>query len=367
MNNITHSTRDSIATALSQNQTLVAETLHLKIGHCRLDLRSNSSELITKLQHYFSSCEVIGDQGVAQINIIAIESESPALDIDFIDWKREPGKAGRKDEYCDLDGARVVRKVRTGMVFLQSQETIMAAGPCVQYDNQVINFINSQYMNWLQQQDWLICHASGLVLQDKGLAIAGFSGGGKSTLMLNFMNDPSVTYMTNDRLFIGQSEGKIEMSGIPKLPRINPGTIIGNPVLHPLMSQEDLATYQAMEKEKLWDIEEKYDVSIQDIYGEQRIQNNAFLNTFVILNWQRGSEEPVALTQVDISQRRDLLKAIMKSSGPFYQNKAGVFETDTFDFDEDAYLSLLANVNVYEAHGQIDFQQLTKLCIDVLA
>ena len=82
---------------------------------------------------------------------------------EFIDWAREPGKTGRKDSYLDLDGGRLVRKVRTGMVFLQSAGERIAAGPCLRYDNQVINFINAQYMNWLQNQGWLICHASGLV------------------------------------------------------------------------------------------------------------------------------------------------------------------------------------------------------------
>jgi len=361
-------TIESISQELIQEQELVSELLHLKIGDCRLDLRSNSKALIDKLNNYFANCNAIGDENTADINIIAIESEAPELDINFIDWQREPGKTGRKDEYVDLKDARVVRKVRTGMVFLQSKTDIIAAGPCIQYDNQVINFINSQYMNWLQQRGWLICHASGLIHGDKGLAIAGFSGGGKSTLMLDFMNDSSISYMTNDRLFIKTSStnNQIIMSGIPKLPRINPGTITGNPVLHSLMSKDELAAYQAMEKEKLWDIEEKYDVPIKQVYGDQRMKNNSPLNAFVILNWQRGSDEPVTLSEVDLKQRGDLLKAIMKSSGPFYQDKQGIFQTDQIQFDENAYLSILSGIKVYEAHGGINFSKLKELCMSTL-
>lgn len=362
---MTH-TIESISQALIQNQEFVSELLHLKIGDCRLDLHSNSTALIEKLKKYFTSCNVIGADNNADITIIAIERDAPELGINFIDWKREPGKTGRKDEYFNLKDARVVRKVRTGMVFLQSEKSIIAAGPCIQYDNQVINFINSQYMNWLQNRGWLICHASGLVHNDNGFAIAGFSGGGKSTLMLEFMNDPSVSYMTNDRLFIKHIDGQTMMSGIPKLPRINPGTITGNPVLHSLMPSDELSSYQAMAKQELWDIEVKYDVPIKQIYGDQRMQNDSSLKAFIILNWQRNSDEAVSLSEIKLEERRDLLKAIMKSSGPFYQDQNANFQTDDIQFDENAYLSMLSGIKIYEAHGGINFIKLKELCMNTL-
>lgn len=360
---MTH-TIDSIAQQMLQGQDILTDVLCLKIGECRLDLHSNSKALIDKLQLFFSSCNVIGDQGAADIKMTAIECEALDLGIDFIDWKREPGKTGRKDEYFDLSGARVVRKVRTGMVFLQNEQQRIAAGPCIENDNQVINYLNSQYMNWLQQRDWLICHAAGFVHNNKGFAIAGFSGGGKSTLMLNLMNDTANSYLTNDRLFIRSSDGQISMTGIPKLPRINPGTISGNPVLHQLMAEDELASYQAMAKEELWDIEKKYDVPIKQVYGETRIQNDAPLEAFIILNWSRQSDEPVSLTKVNIEEHRDLLKAIMKSSGPFYQDEHENFQPDDIELDEEAYLAMLSDAKIYEAHGGIDFAQLTKLFND---
>lgn len=354
-------TIDTISQQLTANQPLITDILALKISDCRLNIHSNSKALIEKLHHYFSHCNVISNHGSADIDIIAIETKAPELNIKFIDWQREPGKTGRKDEYYELQDARVVRKVRTGMVFLQSEAKRIAAGPCIEYDNQVINFINSQYMNWLQQRDWLICHASGLSYQDKGLAIAGFSGGGKSTLMLDMMNDPLISYITNDRLFIKSSDNQTDMTGIPKLPRINPGTITGNPVLHSLLDKEELNHYLAMEKEQLWDIEEKYDVFIKQLYGEKRIHKFSQLEAFIILNWQRQSDEPVKLTQINLQERRDLLKAIMKPSGPFYQDTQGNFQKDELELDEEAYLTMLAGVKIYEAHGGIDFSQLSQL------
>ena len=76
-------------------------------------------------------------------------------------------------------------------------------------------------MNWLQRQGWLICHASALVYKDKGFGIAGFSGGGKSTLMLHLMANPEMSYLTNDRLFIHNTAEGVLSRGIPKLPRVN--------------------------------------------------------------------------------------------------------------------------------------------------
>jgi len=119
-----------------------------------------------------------------------------------------------------------------------------------------------------------------------------------------------------------------------------------------------------MKKEELWDIEEKYDVFIKELYGDQRIQDLSQLEAFIILNWQRQSQDPVTMTQINLQEQRHLLKAIMKPSGPFYQDTQGVFQKDELDLNEEAYLSMLSDIKIYVARGGIDFSQLTKLCMD---
>ncbi len=353
-----------IANTLYDGAQLCDETLNLALGECSLRLRSNSSELIKQLAHYFS--HVVGPIAEPDLDITAIEREAPELGIDFIDWKREPGKSGRKDSYYDQPGARLVRKVRTGMVFLQSETQRIAAGPCLHNDNQVINFINAQYMNWLQHRQWLICHAAGLVHNGKTLGIAGFSGGGKSTLMLHMLEDPTTHYLTNDRLFI-KTVGDITYSaGIPKLPRINPGTIVHNPRLHPLIPAEQRESLLAMPREELWELEEKYDVLIDEVYGHDRITAEAPLAAFLVLNWHRNSDQPLNLQKVDLAQRADLLGAIMKSPGSFYQYKDGSFHQDDATFDEQAYLDVLGNIDIYEASGRIDFNDMAERLLELL-
>ena len=357
-------TEESAVSALMERDALCDEDLYLALGECTLRLRSNSTELLDVLADYFS--HVTSDAVSPSIEIIAVERDAPELDIDFIDWKREPGKTGRKDSYAELPGGRLVRKVRTGMVFLQSERHRIAAGPCLKYDNQVINFINSQYMNWLQNQGWLICHAAGLVYRGKCLGIAGFSGGGKSTLMLNLLDDEEVSYLTNDRLFIHAGSGQVQARGIPKLPRINPGTIVHNKKLHSLIPAQQRKALLKMPKAELWELEEKYDVHIDRVYGPGRITAEAPLSAFLILDWQRDSDRELQVERVDLATRPDLLGALMKSPGPFYQYPDGSFQEDTTVFDDAAYLEALQQVPVYVAQGQVDFSALSDRCLHEL-
>jgi len=356
-------TAEEAANRMMGNAAMCGDALYLGLGECTICLRSNSADLIAGLSEYFG--HVVIAAADPDMEIVAVEREAPDIGVDFVDWKREPGKSGRKDAYFDLPSARMVLKVRTGMVFLQSETHRIAAGPCLKYDNQVINFINAQYMNWLQNRGWLICHASGLVKGGNCLAIAGFSGGGKSTLMLRLMDDPEVSYLTNDRLFVYRNGGTRAV-GIPKLPRINPGTIVHNEALHGLLTAEQREAFLAMPPEELWHVEDKYDVHVDRVYGKGRIVVHAPLASFLVLNWERNSAEPMSVVQVDLGDRRDLLSAIMKSPGPFYQFADGRFFTDTMALDEEAYLAALQDVAIYEAKGGVDFDALCRHCIEEL-
>lgn len=349
-------TPETLAAALKGEAQLLGKALYLQPGACRLRIRSNSATLLDHLGRYFA--HVAGTPGETDMEIWAIERDEPQLGIDFLDWKREPGKSGRKDSYADFPGARLVRKVRTGMLFLQSQQQRIAAGACLQNDNQVINFINAQYMNWLQAHGWLICHAAGLVSEGRTLGIAGFSGGGKSTLMLHLLERAGHAYLSNDRLFIRREGDHVQAAGIPKLPRINPGTIVHNPRLHPLIDTPERARLLALPPQQLWEIEDKYDVMIEQLYGPDQIARDARLAAFLILNWQRDSDRPLQLQRVDLSQRRELLGAIMKSPGPFLQYPDGHFLMDDMPLDEQPYLDVLEGIPVYEASGGVDFERL---------
>jgi HprK-related kinase B len=357
----TRLTLQSAAAGLLDGAQLVTEELHLALGDCHIRLRSNSVELIEGLRGYFG--HVLGPTGEPTLEIVAVERPAPELGATFVDWKREPGKTGRKDSYVDLPAARLIRKVRTGMVFLQSETARIAAGPCRRYDNQVINFVNAQYMNWLQHRGWHICHAAGLVHEGRGLGIAGFSGGGKSTLMLGLLERNTVDYLTNDRLFIRRDGDALHAVGIPKLPRVNPGTIVHNSRLHPLLPPERRQALLELPARELWHLEEKYDVLVERVYGADRISSGAPLGAFLVLNWDRASQAPMRVERVDLHRRRDLLAAIMKSPGPFYQYPDGTFYRDDTPLDEAAYLAQLGDLAVYEVTGAVAFEDLNEFVL----
>ena len=358
-------TAASVAERMTRGRQWGAESLVLVLEGFAIRLRSNDGALLQRLRRYFAP--VVGDGNLpADVTVLIVEAPATDLDLSFADWTREPGKTGRKDAYVDLPDGRVIRKVRTGMVFLQSSEHRIARGPCTACESQVINFIVSQYMNHLQQRGALICHASGLVLDGRCLAIAGLSGGGKSTLNLMLMEDPESRFLTNDRLFLSTGPSGITARGIPKLPRINPGTILGNPRLHPMLPPERRAALEAMPAGALWALEEKHDVDIAALYGADRIALSAPLSAFLVLNWRRDSGAPCRIDTVDLASRPDLLGAIMKSPGPFFQSLAGDFIADDADLTPGPYLAMLRDRPIYEASGSIDFDAAMEFCLSLL-
>lgn len=67
------------------------------------------------------------------------------------------------------------------------------------------------------------------------------------------------------------------------------------------------------------------------------------------------------IEEVDLAARPDLLAAIMKSAGPFYQFPDGSFLRDTAAPDPEGYLAALRNVRVQEVTGRLDFDAIAYL------
>lgn len=346
-----------IADALAPvRATSASDPVCLAVGGYILEIRCTSDKLLAELLRYFQ--HVITEPARPDMTVYALGPAELPFTVDYRDWAREPGKTGRKDAICDLAHGRLVLKVRTGMQFLQSPAWTIAFGPSEDYPNQVINFVNTQILNRFQRDGWVACHAAAVRTPDKGLAISGLSGGGKSTTMLRLMELAGTQYVTNDRLLVRKGLDGTDALGIPKLPRINPGTIVTNARLTGLLDEEREEELLNMEPDDLWHLEEKYDLFIEDIYGPGRISHDAQLTDFWVLNWSRDSLAPTQLTAVSLSGRPDLLAAIMKSPGPFFQTPDGTFWTDSSPLDEAAYLSALDGIKVWEVTGQIDFDAL---------
>jgi HprK-related kinase B len=347
-----------LATEWLSKAPTILEPIFLALPDAYYAIHVSDDALRSELAHYFRSVVVSRSTDAvpsSPVPIYVIDSPDFSWDADWENWQREPGKSGRKDAYLNINGGRVLYKVRTGMVFLQSMSSKVAIGPAKANVNQVINFINNQYMNHLQQHGWLICHAAALTWKDNGIAIAGFSGGGKSTSMLHLMADDETRFVSNDRLFVKRIDGKVMMRGVPKMPRVNPGTLLNNPKLLPLLTNEEQARYNSLAKSELWDLERKYDVDIESVYGIGRIVYDAELTHFVVLNWSHQYTSPMQLEAVNSDDLAQQVAPIEKSPGPFYQNESGVFLTDPTPPATSRYVDFLENIRVLRTTGQADF------------
>ncbi len=351
-------------------------------GHLLLDFRgfyarvdSNSEVLINKLRVYFRDFIAPMDGNPAAkefqqptVTITALEApalEPDSLQLNFIIKQPDPGKTKIKEEFADLSDGRVVRKRLTGIVYAFGNGQHFCIGPCIQNDNQVVNFINNRFIEYCLHNNSLLFHAAGVTHADEsrktGLAMAGFSGMGKSTLALHIMSLGAV-FVSNDRLMIRNDVEKPMMYGVAKMPRINPGTALNNPDLHPVMNEEDKERFSALPLDELWNLEYKYDAFIDQCFGTNKFRLSSPMSGLILLNWRRNSDQPLNMEQVSLKERPDLMPSFMKSVGLFYDPEPDVLH----DFSEQAYLDLLDKTPVYELTGGIDFMAAAKKCMDLL-
>jgi len=348
-------TAPQLAQRLGLDGRPLAHALDLNLAGCRLRLESDSPGLVNGLRRYFSDFLAHGQAGPADIIVRAIESAAPELGLSLREKAPDPGKDKIKEEFLDLpDGGRVVRKRLTGMVFLLGDGLNLAVGPCQANDNQVVNFINSRHIQWLLDRGRLLCHAAAVANHAGGLAIAGLSGRGKSTLALHMMG-LGLDFISNDRLLIGRDARGLRMEGVAKLPRINPGTVLGTPGLQGVIPPDDLAGFAALPPDELWRLEHKYDAYLDECFGPGRFRLGAPLDGLVVLTWRHGGG-PFCLERVTAERKAQLLEAFIKSPGVFYLPPQGQGP----DMSVAAYLAMLGDCPVHELSGGADFPAAAK-------
>jgi HprK-related kinase B len=349
-------------------QTLVAQirkalpaqaSFSLRFGNCTLEVQANRDDIIDALRQYFQPFVV--ESGPAEIMVSVHEAPEYVLPVEYTIREREPGKTKIKEEYYEMQDGRIVRKRLTGMLFVFGDGENVGVGPCLDNLNQVINFINNRYIERILCQGCLLGHAAGVILNGKGLAMAGFSGAGKSTLALHLMNE-GATFISNDRLMIEKSKDGLVMHGVAKMPRINPGTALHNPYLRKIMSAEEQARFASLPENEIWELEHKYDALIDDCYGPDRFLLRTAMEGLVLLNWQRNGG-PTEAKQVDLATRRDLLPAFMKNVGLFFRPAEGcAMPTPTAE----NYIAFLSRARVLEISGGVNFAAATQACVQLV-
>ena len=326
-------------------------SLILKFSNQVMEVRTNLPELHDTLVDYYEPF-LEREAGTPDIVITAHETETPNIGIALIQKPPDPGKNKIKEEYTILEGGRLVRKRLTGMVFVFGGEDHLACGPCLENNNQVINFINNRVIEKALNKGFILGHAAGILMNGKGLALAGVSGAGKSTLALHLLSR-GATFVSNDRLLVERTGQGLSMHGVAKMPRINPGTALNNPDLAKVIPNEQKDRFLSLSTEELWNLEHKYDVMISECFGKNRFVLEGPMDALVILNW-KVAPEPANIGMVDINLRRDLLRAFMKPAGVFINpSRNGFFQ----DPSEEDYIKTLGDIPVFEITGGVDFTE----------
>lgn len=345
---------------LGLSPNLFKQRVCLSFDEFTMEIWSNSAALIKELSNYFMPY-VTSNAGSISKRVYLYEQAPIGMPLTWVDWPREAGKTGQKEQICEAEDGRWIHKVKTGVIFFQHQTQPTAVGPCLKHSSQIINFVINQYINYLQQCGGLICHAACIEIEQQGVAIAAFSGGGKSTTMLKLMEHNDTKFVSNDRLFLFAHDDGVIAKGVSKQPRVNPGTLLHNETLRHLLSSEQQEALSMLSPTELWSLEQKFDVHIDQHYGDNRSTNSTRLQHVILLNWSQQSRKDTSLTQINLAERRELIEAIAKSPGPFFQQQNGEFLATAAAPADKQYLDCLERLCVWEACGTADFTRLVDL------
>lgn len=329
---------------------------------------ADQSATLDQLEKYYAGLTVprlsspnAQDADLPELQVWLLERQVDPHGVEWTPVKRGvTSPLGLKEAYVDTPNGRWIHKVRTGMLLLQSLTAPVAVGELTKHLSQVINFINNQFLNHHQRGGYLLGHAAAFDIDGHTTAIAANSGGGKSTLMLKALESAKARFLSNDRILFKPANGQIEILGVAKHPRVNPGTLIHSPRLINLLPAHERARFEHLPSSQLWGVEQKYDVLIPNAYGADKTALSGTLKHLVLLDWALDSSDPTALSGVDITTTPEALEGLRKSPGPFFQLEDGRFPTRQAPSAQ-VYAQHLAGVDVLRLTGAVDFDRAIEL------
>jgi HprK-related kinase B len=258
------------------------------------------------------------------------------------------GGPGRmvKEAFYDVPGGRIVVKRRTGLVVYIAEPVHYVVGDLVANLSQAANVISMVFTKAMLRRGYVMLHASAALGGEGGVAFAAQSGAGKSTMALALV-EAGYRFVTNDRLLVRLDNGQVEMVGVPKIPRVNPGTLLRLSRLTALLPPEARRRYEHMSPDALWATEEKRDVEVDRIFGPGTFQLTGRLRVIYLLAWRRG-EAQWEVHPLDPQVRRAALRGMIKRVGvQDLQPPSPAAQEAALDAMADA-------IPVYEVTGQPD-------------
>ena len=179
-----------------------------------------------------------------------------------------------------------------------------------------------------------------------GVLIASPSGLGKSSAALATM-DCGCRFMSNDRVLVTLTPTSAYLVGVPKKPRINPGTVLALPSLRSLLSAEDLDAYSRMDRAELWNLESKLDADVEQLYGSGSLVLEAPLRLVFLLAWTPNSTAEPRFQEATEEEAVERLSQQLVPEGPYRQKPQPLPGKDTLR-------AMLRHVRTYVVTGGVN-------------
>lgn len=339
---------------LNESLQLATESVELPFGSFLVHFHTNSKPLRDAISAYYKSYQSADFPTAKEIDVYAFHQACTGETEDWKEVVREKGKTGGKEAFIEVPYGRWIRKVRTGMLMLQRVVNPVVVGPCEDQLAQVVNFINNQFINYYLREGYILGHASAFVNNGKATVIAASSGGGKSSLMLRFLENDQNLFLSNDRVMMKRTDMGVHVVGVAKMPRVNPGTLIHADRLRHLLSEDYQKSLLELPKQELWELEDKYDVQIEDEYGPDRVVLEAELAHVLLLDWSLSGSDDVSISAIDVATEPRALSGLQKRQGPFYQDLNGNFPGEGEMAPLNDYVDVLSGVTVFSVSGRVD-------------
>jgi HprK-related kinase B len=260
-------------------------TVRLKFLNFRIDVETNSLRVASRLTTYFGAYLAAGGDP-ARLVVLQAEPEYDAARLQ--PWTR-PSQPGRepKESYYDARGTRYILKNRTGVLITIGKRGAVIAGDVERHVNQVVNLIGTLFGISLLDQGYAMLHASAVVAanDDQAAIFLGNSGSGKSSLALQLIEAGGYDFVSNDRVLLKAGRRGVHVVGLPKKPRVNPGTLLASRSLMSLVPADKRPLYEKLSPADLWRLEEKTDIDVGRMLGA-RERLDAWLRRAYSLEWK---------------------------------------------------------------------------------
>ena len=333
-------------------------TFGLEIAGVALRVQTNAALLDTRLRSYFAPYVVAEPPDPA--GRVSLFMGTPVYDAArLVDIPRRASAAGIKEAFYDAADARVILKRRTGVVIYVAEPEHYVVGDLDANFNQAVNAVAMVFAKAMVRRGFVMLHASAVLGETGGIAFASSSGSGKSTLALMLV-DRHQHLVTNDRLFIRATPGGTEMVGVPKRPRVNPGTLLHIPRLTALLTPDERRNYSPLTADQLWTLERKHDVDVDAIYGAGTVRLRGPLRVLFLLRWSqsgRGWSVQPASPDESAAALGQVVKAV------------GVYDITVPDqaARQAALLKAAEAISVYVVSGRTDVDRLVAFILERIA